>query len=96
MSYYDYLCDLDQEYRELQGQLAQEWQILGETDGDEGIDPEYPNNAAYLHGYDAGRARYIRRLADFKKLHNGRLCRCGLVRAQDCECDSQPEYEDEF
>lgn len=87
---------LDQEYRELQGQIAHEWQIFGETDGDEGLDPEYPGNAAYMHSYDAGRARYIKRLADFKKPDSGRLCQCGLVREQDCQCEAQRGWDDEF
>lgn len=87
---------LDQEYRELQGQIAYEWQIQRETDGDEGLDLEYPANSAYMHGYDAGRARYINRLADFKKPDSGRLCPCGLVREQDCQCKAQQEGDDKF
>jgi len=76
----------DQEFRLDQGLIAREWHIYGETDGDEGQDPEYPANSAYMDGYSAGRTRYIRWLADFKKPENRRLCHCGLVREQDCTC----------
>lgn len=61
MAYSDYLCELDQEYRELLDRLADEWRVNGETDGGEGVDPEYLNNSAYMAGYDAGRSRYIKR-----------------------------------
>jgi hypothetical protein len=64
MSYYDFACAMDQDYRDLQSRIGEEWKIGGETDGEEGLDPEYPNNSAYMSGYDIGRARYIKRLVD--------------------------------
>jgi len=86
MAYSDFLCDLDQDYWEFQDRISEEWRVEGESDGDEGIDPKYPSNSAYLDGYNEGHTRYINRLAGFKKPESGRLCRCGLVRAQDCYC----------
>jgi len=95
MAYSDYLCDLDQEYRNFQDRIADEWRVKGESDGNEGIDPKYPSNSAYLDGYNEGRARYINHLADFtKKPDNRQLCHCGLVREQDCNCAS--DWSDEF
>lgn len=94
MSYYNYVCSIDQDCRELQSRIGEEWKISGETDGDEGLDPEYPSNSAYMHGYDIGRARYIKRLVEAQRPNKKRLCRCGLVREQDCECS--PDWEDEF
>lgn len=85
---------LDQEYRYFQDRIADEWRVNGESDGDDGVDPEYPNNSAYMDGYDSGRARYIKRLADFKKTTSERLCHCGLIREQDCNCKSG--WSDEF
>ncbi len=94
MAYSDYLCELDQEYRGLQDRIAGEWRVEGETDGDEGVAPEFPSNSAYMQGYNAGRARYIKRLADFEKVESGRLCRCALVCEQDCNCKTV--WSDEF
>jgi len=86
---------VDQEYRDFQDRISDEWRVEGESDGDEGIDPKYPYNSAYLDGYNEGRTRYINRLADFtKKPDNGQLCHCGLVREQDC--NSASDWSDEF
>ena len=56
------LEELDQQYRALQSEIAGEWHLEGEMDGDSGDDPEYPNNSAYMAGYDTGRKRYMQRL----------------------------------
>jgi len=94
MDYYDFVCAIDQDYRELQFRIREEWKIDGETDGEEGRDPEYPGNSAYMYGYDIGRARYIKRLAEAQRPDRKQLCRCGLLGEQDCECS--PDWEDEF
>jgi len=94
MDYYNFACAADQNYRELQARIGEEWKVAGETDGDEGRDPEYPNNSAYMHGYDIGRKRYIKRLVAAQRPDRKQLCSCGLVREQDCECC--PNWEDEF
>ena len=96
MAYSDYLCDLDREYREFQDRIADEWRVTGESDGDEGIDPQDPRNSAYMTGYNESRARYIGRLANFKKTTSERLCHCGLVREQDCNCQPATDWSDEF
>lgn len=96
MDYYNYACANEQDYRDLQARVAEEWKVDGESDGEVGLDPEYPNNSAYMHGYDVGLARYIKRLADAQRPGSNKLCRCGLVREQDCRCDSGFDFEDRF
>lgn len=49
------LEQLDQDYRSLQNEIALEWRLLGETDGYDGADPEYPGNSAYMAGYTPAR-----------------------------------------
>ncbi len=87
---------LDQEYRDFQDRIADEWRVESESDGDEGLAPEYPRNSVYLDGYNEGHARYINCLFDFKKHYNGRLCPCGLKTEQDCHCESETGWSDEF
>jgi len=58
MDYYDYLCYLDQQRRELQAEIADECRVSGESYGGEGKDPEYPDNSTYMAGYEAGQQHY--------------------------------------